>query len=139
MESESKQVEITKHVSLSEKCIQTISSKKLDISENEISFFINDDVLERFMIARDNKETKALEMWLQWAEWRIKYKPESITPNEIKNEVASGKAYLHGYDKEGRPCIVVKNCKHLPDESDFDEVMRFFIYTVDSACKLADE
>jgi hypothetical protein len=44
-----------------------------------------------------------------------------------------------GQDKEGRPCIVVKGCRHVPEESDEEEMMRFFVYHLEKACAIADE
>jgi hypothetical protein len=128
-----------KFESLAKKCLNHITDFKLEIEEANICLFINDDVLNRFMVARGNDEKNALNMWEQWVKWKLEFKPECITIKEIKNELASGKAFIHGYDKEGRPCIVVKNCKHIPEKTDLEEFMRFFIYTVDKACRIADE
>jgi hypothetical protein len=91
------------------------------------------------MIARENNEKKALQMWKEWVEWRLEYKPEFITELDIKNELKTGKAFLHGFDNEGRPCIIIKNSRHIPEETDFDEFMRFFIYLIEKSLKLADE
>jgi hypothetical protein len=121
------------------KCREHISQKKLEIEEAKLNLYINEDALCRFLRAREGDETKALTMWSQWLEWRLTYKPESIQEADIKTELKSGKAFLHGYDKEGRPCIVVKICKHIPENSDVEEFVKFFLYLIESACKKADQ
>lgn len=41
-----------------------------------------------------------------------------MTPEDISQEAATGKAYLHEHpDSEGRPVIVVAAAKHFPDVS----------------------
>jgi hypothetical protein len=124
---------------LATKCLEHIAQKKLEIDDAKLNLYINQDTLSRFLTAREGNETKALAMWEQWLEWRLTYKPESIQESDIKNELESGKAFLHGYDKEGRPCIVVKISKHIPAKTDVDEFIKFFMYLIESACKKADE
>lgn len=141
MESNTKSdelVTIENNKALAKKCYQHIKDKKINIEEANINVFINDDVLLRFLVARDNDEKKAFDMWAQWADWRVQYRPELITEKLIENELKSGKAYLHGYDKEGRPCVVIKNCKHIPEKTDIEEFLRFFIYMIENACLKAD-
>ena len=77
------------------KCLEYILQKKLDIEEEKIFLYINEDVLMRFLRAREGDETKAFAMWSQWADWRAKYKPESIDEKDIKNELKTGKASSH--------------------------------------------
>lgn len=125
--------------SFAERCLKYIINNKLPIDEDALSSYVNCDVLSRFYKARSGNESNALAMWIQWVDWRLKYKPDSIKEIEIKNELKTGKAFLHGYDKEGRPCIVVKNCKHIPSETDMEEFVKFFIYLIESACKKSDE
>lgn len=120
-------------------CYKHIIDGKIAVESDKLHVYINDDVLNRFLVARDNKETKALSMWSGWLDWKLEYHPESITERDIENELRSGKAFLHGFDKEGRPCVVVKNCRHIPEKTNIDEFIKFFIYTIETACKLADE
>jgi hypothetical protein len=44
-----------------------------------------------------------------------------------------------GNDKEGRPCIVIKGGRHIPEESDEEEIMRYFVYHLEKACAEADK
>ena len=54
-------------------------------------------------------------------------------------ELKIGKAFLHGFDRDGRPCIVIKTALHFPDQSEFEEAYRFGIYIMEKASKFADE
>jgi len=105
----------------------------------DYEFFIGDDALHRFLIARENDEEEALKMWEKWIDWRFEFKPEKITEESISLQLKTGKAYLHGFDLEGRPCIVIKTALHFPDQSDFEEVYRFGIYMIEKASRLADD
>ena len=69
----------------------------------------------------------------------MEFKPDNISEESISRELKSGKAYLHGNDKEGRPCIILKSALPFPDKSEFDEVYRFGIYLIEKASKLSDE
>ena len=57
----------------------------------------------------------------------------------MAKELKTGKVFLHGFDKEGRPCIVFKSGLHFPDQSDFEEAQRLGIYLMEKASKLSDE
>lgn len=109
------------------------------MEEANFNNYISDDIMTRTLIARENNEPKALEMWKVWLDWRLKYHPESITEESIQNELSKGKSFMHGFDKEGRPCIIIYNGKHIPEETDVDEFMRYMVYMVEKACKMADE
>lgn len=69
----------------------------------------------------------------------MQYHPNKITIDSIKNQLKRNKAFLSGYDREGRPCIVVKGARHIPEECDLDEMMRYFVYLLERACEKADE
>jgi hypothetical protein len=125
------------NLKIGEKCINYLKQKCFP--EEKYSSFISDDIIYRFLAARDEKPEDTFKMWSEWVDWRIDYKPEEITEDEIKTELNSGKIFLHGCDMQGRPCIVMKHSKHIPEQSNFDEMIRCFIYILENACKLADE
>jgi hypothetical protein len=133
----SQYLKVENNLKIGEKCLKYLEEKS--IPEENYASFISDSVVSRFMKARDNKLEEAFNMWSGWVNWRLEYKPDEITEKDVKNELKTGKAFLHGCDIEGRPCIVVKNAKHIPENSDLEEIVRFFIYNVETACKLADE
>jgi len=46
---------------------------------------------------------------------------------------------MHGFDRQGRPCLVVKANRHFPDKRNYDESFRYGIYMMEKACNIADE
>ena len=95
--------------------------------------------MNRFLVARNNNEKEAYEMWETWVKWRLDYLPNKITVDSIKNELKIGKIFIHGFCPEKRPVIVIKTGLHFPGDSDFDELTRLGIFWMERACKLADE
>jgi hypothetical protein len=69
---------ISEYKKLAAKCYDHIENNKLviinnninikikEIEEDKLTYYINNDVLKRFMIARNNEEKVAFEMWKNW-------------------------------------------------------------------------
>jgi hypothetical protein len=91
------------------------------------------------MTARDNDEDKAFDMWKNWFEWRMTYHPDKISIESIERQLKKNKAFIQGYDKEGRPCLIIKGARHIPEECDVEEMMRYMVYVLERACEKADE
>lgn len=72
-------------------------------------------------------------------DWRIEAKPDKIDEKSIENELKGCKSFMHGFDRQGRPCMVVKANRHFPDKSNYDESFRYGIYMMEKACNIADE
>jgi hypothetical protein len=137
---EERYVSNEKYIPLSEKCIEYIKNhQSLSIDEANIANFVNEEILRRFMISKSYDEMQAFKMWKRYLKWKLQNKPELIKEEHIQNELKSRKAFIHGTDLSGRPCIVAKACMHIPENSDVEEVIRFTVYTVDKACRLAKE
>jgi len=126
----------TKYNSLATKCKEFIKTSKIDY---DIDYFINNETMNRFLIARENNEKDAYIMWETWVKWRIDYLPDKITLESIKKELKIGKIFLNGYDPENRPILIIKTGLHIPGESDFDELNRLGIYWMEKGCALADQ
>ena len=63
----------------------------------------------------------------------------NLTPqSEVKDEIASGKVFIQGVDKAGRPCMYVIAAKHLTSERDVDQCKRFICYSLDRAIEHID-
>ena len=45
-------------------------------------------------------------------EWRRSYRTDEITEQEMMPHIRTGKAFFHGRDKLGRPCLIVKVRNH---------------------------
>lgn len=133
---------------LAYKCIESIKlqikdkSDYLDgviLNEKYVKEFIDDKILHRFMVARENNLNKAFDMWNVWFKWRNTYHPDKISYDEIKSELETGKAYIHGEDKEGRPCIIIYPAKHFPSQTSFEDSMKYMVYMLEKITKISDE
>jgi len=112
---------------------------KLDPSKTNLDFYTDIDNVTRFLIARDFKVPKALEMWKKWYNWRITYRADAIQESEIENELKSGKAFWYGRNKLNHPCLIVKTRRHFPSESSVDQTIRFGVYTIEKGVNLMKE
>ena len=68
-----------------------------------------------------------------------KYHPERITEKDIPVQIKTGKAFIHGHDKENRPCVVIKQSLHIPGQTDMEEMIRYGFYILEKAFKLAEQ
>lgn len=105
--------------------------KKLDPTLNRIDYYTDIDNVTRFLIARDFKVPKALEMWKKWYNWRITYRADSIKEEEIEGNLKSGKAYWQGHDKNKHPCLVIKTRRHFPGQGTVEDNIRFGVHTIE--------
>lgn len=112
---------------------------KIDPKLTNKDFYCDLSNTTRFLIARDYNNDKALEMWKKWYEWRISYKVDNITEDEISNELKTGKAFWFGTDKQGRPCLIIKIRRHMPKAVPIEETLRFAVYILEKGTKLMQE
>jgi hypothetical protein len=103
-----------------------------------IDFFITDEALTRILIAREFDIEAAVEMWKRWKDWRQSYQPERITEDEMSRHIFTGKAFFHGHDKKGRPCLIVRARFHFPSQFTAEETIRYSIFLAESACRESD-
>ena len=101
--------------------------------------FLNRDNLLRVLRAREHKVPAAFEMWKKWYEWRITYRADSITEEEMLPHILTWKSFYHGEDLQGRPLLIIRSRHHWPKQFPPEEAMRYIIYLVEIGCKLADE
>jgi len=117
----------------------TAEYMKLVPSKENIDKYTDLDTTTRFLMAKNFNEKKALEMWTNWRKWRLEYRVDDITEKDVENELKQGKAFFHGFDKMGRPCIVVKIKRHRPGEISVEETVRFGVYMMEKGIKLCKE
>jgi len=113
--------------------------KKMVPSQEKIEFYTELNNTTRFLIAREYKIPKAMEMWKKWYNWRITYKADEIKEEEIAHELKTGKAFWCGHDKEKRPCLILKIRRHFPKACPIEETLRFGIYLIEKGVKLMEE
>lgn len=104
---------------------------KLDPLGANKEYYTDINNVTRFLIARDFKVPKALEMWKKWYDWRITYRADAIDENEIATSLKSGKAFWYGHNQAKHPCLIVKTRRHFPKESSIDETIRFGVYSIE--------
>ncbi|RUP43129.1 CRAL-TRIO domain-containing protein [Jimgerdemannia flammicorona] len=70
--------------------------------------FLSDSTLQRYLRARKWDLESAKKQLDGSILWRRSYKPEMIDPKEVEPESLTGKMYLNGFDKHGRPTLYLK-------------------------------
>ncbi|KAH9261131.1 hypothetical protein BASA81_000835 [Batrachochytrium salamandrivorans] len=69
---------------------------------------IDDECLLRFLRARKFDLEKADKMFTAHLQWRDKFMPMSLTPNDISQVLGMGVARFGPYSKQGQPVIIIK-------------------------------
>ena len=90
---------------LIDQCYSFLQSNINEYPSNEHKTYLN-EVL-RFYTFEKKDVSSSFTKWQKWAAYRSKYHPESITEKDIPIQIKTGKAFIHGHDKEGRPCVVI--------------------------------
>lgn len=89
---------------------------------------MDDQTIRRFLRARDLDIKKASALFLKFLKWRRKFVPNgSISASEVPNEIAQNKMFLQGFDKEGRPIMVVRGARHFQNKGGIEEFKRMFL------------
>ncbi|EAR93079.1 divergent CRAL/TRIO domain protein (macronuclear) [Tetrahymena thermophila SB210] len=115
--------------------------KKMKLDEDQVKFdrYTEDNQCVRLLWAREFKVEKAFEMWKKWVDWRIDFKADEIKEEDVASELQSGKAFWHGMDKQGNPCLVVKVKYHRPGVSSQDVVLRYFLYLLEEGISKCEQ
>lgn len=87
---------------------------------------LGDDVLARYLIARNNDLAKACEQLTRALNWQALHCP--VMKSSCLKEISSGKLYVHGVDKEGRPLLIYRSCKSFPADRDLEECGRMLVW-----------
>jgi hypothetical protein len=93
-----------------------------------------DEMIARYLIARNNDVEKAIEQLEKANALRVANWP--ILKSSCINEMRSGKLYTHGFDREGRPLLIWKPGKNFPKERNLEETSRLLIFWVEKTLKL---
>lgn len=101
--------------------------------------YLDTDNILRVLIARKFDLDASFAMWVKWYEWRVQYRADEITELEMMPHISTGKAFYHGTDKKGRPCLIVRFRNHRPDQFPLEDTMRYMIYLVEYGVNLADK
>lgn len=104
--------------------------------------FLKDDFVRTYCIARKGIVESAIKSLLGTAEWRETVSApagwpgtyESLVPS-IQSQLDTGKVFLCGRDKEGRPVSYIRTDRHIA-EVDPVPVSNLMMFMMDSMCAL---
>ncbi|XP_078170048.1 uncharacterized protein LOC144564321 [Carex rostrata] len=95
----------------------------------------DDKAVRRFLRARDHDIGKASAMFLKYLKWRKSAIPNGfISDEEVKNELEQDKVYMQGFDKIGRPVVVVYGGRHYYSKREMNEFKCYVIYCLEKIC-----
>jgi len=87
---------------------------------------VSDDVLARYLIARNGDSVKAIEQLQRALDYKALHYP--ILKSTCLKEVNSGKLYIRGTDKEGRPLLIYRSKNSFPNDRDLEEAARMLVW-----------
>ncbi|KAL1537464.1 phosphatidylinositol transfer protein 3-like [Salvia divinorum] len=109
--------------------------KALVLKQDPSAKDVDDLMIRRFLRARDLNVDKASAMFLKYLKWRREAIPNGfISPSEISNDLAQNKLFMQGYDRAGRPIVVLFSARHKPASTTVEEFKRFNIYGLEKIC-----
>lgn len=87
---------------------------------------IDDETIARFLIARNNDIEKASEQINKMIAWKLANYP--ILKSDCLKEIKTGKMYVRGVDKEGRPLLIFRSRFSFPKHRNLDEARNMIIW-----------
>lgn len=98
---------------------------------------LDDDTIARYLIARNNDLTKSTDLLTKAQNWRNKHYP--VLKRDCIEDMKTGKMYVHGTDREGRPLLFFRTNLHDPSTRDIATTARNAIWWMEYAInKLPD-
>ncbi|KAJ2400396.1 hypothetical protein GGI23_002057 [Coemansia sp. RSA 2559] len=76
---------------------------------------------------------KALQNLRRTLEWRRTYRPHAITPESMRAEASTGKQYVNGFDRGGRPIVYMY--PHRQNTKDPQGNLRWVVCTMEQAIR----
>lgn len=94
---------------------------------------VDDYELRRFLRARDMDIEKAANMFLKYRSWKRSFVPTgSISAAEIPEQISHNKLFMQGFDKRGRPIVVVFGARHK--QGKVDDFKRYVVFCLQTIC-----
>jgi len=95
----------------------------------------DESTCRRYLSARKGDADAAARDIQKCMQWREEARPGDITPDDIKAELATGKAYCHGYDKSGRSIVWNFAGRHDKRTRDAEATVSLILYSLETAIK----
>ncbi|KAE8251659.1 hypothetical protein A4X13_0g3886 [Tilletia indica] len=67
-------------------------------------------------------------------EWRRSFQPDRISPDEVKGEALTGKHFIGGFDKQGRPIFTV--CPRNENTKNYETQLRYMVWSFERCIQL---
>ncbi|KAK0530539.1 hypothetical protein OC834_003280 [Tilletia horrida] len=97
--------------------------------------WVHEDYLpERYLIATGWDVAAAKTRIRSTLEWRRSFQPECISPDEVKPEALTGKHFISGFDKQGRPIFTV--CPRHENTKNYDQQLRYMVWSFERCIQL---
>lgn len=71
--------------------------------------------------------------------WRRKFRPDLIAKPSIELDGRTAKAYWHGQDREGHPCMLVFPGRHSPSKEPVEGTVRYAVWLFEVGLRLVTE
>lgn len=123
---ESVRASLNESVKTEEHALFPLSSAELE--------WLNDACLSRYFKAAKNDINNCVSRLIQTLKWRRDYRPDEITESDIAEEATTGKEFLKGFDKEGRPILYLVPARE--NSKDYDRMLKFVVFNLEKAIKL---
>lgn len=98
-----------------------------------------DDVLTRFLRARDYKVKDAVKMYWRWKTFRDQWGIDDIQYEDVERLASTKLGYFHGHDLVGRPTCVLLPRNYHPSTTEVGEVVKFTLWLMNNGIAQADE
>ena len=92
---------------------------------------LDNDTLARYLIAKNNDYIAAFDQLTRSENLRKEY--THVKKAQCLHEIAKGKAYIHGHDKQGRPLMIIHLRKHDLEDRDLNEMIKMTMWWVEQA------
>eukprot|EP00468_Gymnochlora_sp_CCMP2014_P010011 CAMPEP_0167747060 /NCGR_PEP_ID=MMETSP0110_2-20121227/4064_1 /TAXON_ID=629695 /ORGANISM="Gymnochlora sp., Strain CCMP2014" /LENGTH=358 /DNA_ID=CAMNT_0007631905 /DNA_START=24 /DNA_END=1101 /DNA_ORIENTATION=+ len=99
--------------------------------------FCTDEEITRFSQARKFEIKKVMKMIENAVTWRREAKPQNIRPKDIEKECSTGKTFVAGKDKFGRPVIVMDSS--VENSKDHNGKIQNLLFHLEHAKRLMPE
>ena len=88
----------------------------------------------QFLRDRKFDVDNAIAKLTKYLAWRSRVRPHLLSPSDISEEAATGKAFLHSRrDSLGRPAVVIRCAKHVIGEFPHESSVRLASYVLEKA------
>ncbi|KAJ3014475.1 UNVERIFIED_CONTAM: hypothetical protein HDU68_000252 [Siphonaria sp. JEL0065] len=102
-----------------------------------LSEWANEGTCRRFLNATNYNEQAALTRLKTTLLWRKEYKPDEIPAEEVEPEATTGKLFLNGFDKQGRPLLF--GIPRLDTNHTYDRYLRFCVFMTEKTISVMPE